>query len=183
MSKQTYHDHLSDSLDIDNKIELPKRQDNVVVRKKLPPSEPMLFQTEEEPKEEPTKTVEIIPEEEALRDAKQDYREVRGRLHQLAETGNQALEGILAVAEESEHPRAYEVVAQLIKTLAENSKQLMELHHDTQDLEEKKNKKHQTKDKKADDEEKPQVTNNNAFFVGSTAEVQKMIEDMTKSKE
>jgi len=74
-------------------------------------------------------------------------------------------------------------VAQLIKTLADNSKQLMELHHDTQDLEDKKNAKRDKgkKTEEASTENSSNVTNN-SIFVGSTAELQKMLEEMGGGK-
>lgn len=180
--KSKYHNSISDSLGIPNEI-IVSEEATVVKRKKLP--EPQLFDhREEQVVEEDTKEITIVPEDESIRDAKKDYAVVRGRLHQLAETGQQALEGILAVAEESEHPRAYEVVAQLIKTLAENSNQLMQLHHNTQDLEDKKNAKRDKRSGKSSEkpaDETPNITNN-SIFVGSTAELQKMLDEMSGKK-
>lgn len=176
-----YHDPLSDALGVDNKIVVPEEKTSVVKRKTLP--EPQLFNDAPVDNNNTSEEITIVPEEESIRDAKKDYAMVRGRLHQLAETGQEALEGILQVAQESEHPRAYEVVAQLIKTLADNSKQLMELHHDTQDLEDKKNAK---RDKAKKTEETPTENSsnvtNNSIFVGSTAELQKMLEEMGGGK-
>jgi|14_taG_2_1085336.scaffolds.fasta_scaffold01843_9 hypothetical protein len=176
-----YHDPLSDALGVDNKIVVPEEKTAVVKRKTLP--EPQLFNDAPVDNNNTSEEITIVPEEESIRDAKKDYAMVRGRLHQLAETGQEALEGILQVAQESEHPRAYEVVAQLIKTLADNSKQLMELHHDTQDLEDKKNAKRDKgkKTEEASTENSSNVTNN-SIFVGSTAELQKMLEEMGGGK-
>lgn len=172
-----YHDPLSESLDIHNEIIVPER--STPGQKRI--TDPELFPLSEDvqqqqPKEE---RVVIVPEEESIADARKDYRAVRGRLHQIAETGHEALEGILRIAEETEHPRAYEVVTQLLKALTENTKQIMELHHDTEDLEEKKNKKKQLSNTTQQDssEEKKTVTNN-SIFVGSTAELQKMLDSM-----
>ena len=69
---------------------------------------------------------------------------------------------------QSEHPRAFEVVGNLIKQLADVNQQLMDIHQQKQKLDEPS---------KA---EKSKVTNNNAIFVGSTAELNKMIKNMTK---
>ena len=179
-----YHDSVSESLDINNEIIVPERR--TPAQKRV--TDPVLFDTsvgddqeDKQPQEE--KRVTIIPEEESISDARKDYRAVRGRLHQIAETGHQALEGILQVAEETEHPRAYEVVAQLVKSLTENTKQIMELHHDTEDLEEKKNKKKQTTGQvKSDDTTQEKNVTNNSIFVGSTAELQDMLDQMNSKR-
>ena len=177
VEKSKYHDPLSESLNIDNVLDVPSKEVMDATPTRVDRSEAMLFDTEEPKAVETSKKIELIPEDEAVRDARRDYKETRARLHQLAELGSEALSGVLEVAQESEHPRAYEVVAQLIKNLADNSEKLMKLHHDMQDLEDKKNKKHETKETGPVDPSSPPVTNN-AIFVGSTAELQKMIKSM-----
>lgn len=97
-----------------------------------------------------------------------DYDVSRDNLHSLLQQGKEALEHALAVAKQSEHPRAFEVVGQLIKQLADVNQQLMDVHQQKKKLEEPS---------KAS---KTETTNNNAIFVGSTAELSKMISDMTK---
>ena len=92
-----------------------------------------------------------------------DYEYARGNLRGLIENGKIAMENIIFLAKEGESPRAYEVVGQLIKTLAETNKDLLELG--------KKAKEARGKDKQ--DSSPQHVTN--ALFVGSTAELQKMI--------
>ncbi len=92
-----------------------------------------------------------------------DYEYARGNLRGLIENGKIAMENIIFLAKEGESPRAYEVVGQLIKTLAETNKDLLELG--------KKAKEARGKDKQ---EQQPQHVTN-ALFVGSTAELQKMI--------
>ncbi len=94
-----------------------------------------------------------------------DYTEVRNNLKILIDKGSKAIDGIMHVASEGDSPRAYEVIGQLIKTVAEANKDLIQLHK-------------QIKDIKAGDT----VVNNNAetkignaIFVGSTAELQKLI--------
>ena len=61
-------------------------------------------------------------------DLKRDYRSVRTNLHDIIDRGNDAIDGILQVASEGESPRAYEVAAQMIKTVADANKDLIELH-------------------------------------------------------
>jgi transcriptional accessory protein Tex/SPT6 len=80
----------------------------------------------------------------------------------ILEKGNEALDGMLDVAGQSQHPRAYEVVATLIKTLADTNKDLIELAKKTKELE------------KMDGVDAPQTINNN-LFVGSTVELQKLL--------
>lgn len=91
-----------------------------------------------------------------------DYEYARGNLRGLIENGKIAMENIIFLAKEGESPRAYEVVGQLIKTLAETNKDLLELG--------KKAKEARGKEK---DSSPQHVTN--ALFVGSTAELQKML--------
>lgn len=91
-----------------------------------------------------------------------DYEYARSNLKGLIENGKIAMENIIFLAKEGESPRAYEVVGQLIKTLAETNKDLLELG--------KKAKEARGKEK----ESQPQHVTN-ALFVGSTAELQKML--------
>ena len=98
-----------------------------------------------------------------------DYDIARGNLRELLLTGQAALMQALEVAKQSEHPRAFEVVGNLIKQLADVNQQLMDLHQQKQKLD-------GTTGKAAD----KQVTNNNAIFVGSTEDLSKMISKMNK---
>ena len=96
-----------------------------------------------------------------------DYDHARENLRKLLLDGQKALQTALAVAEQSEHPRAIEVVGNLMKQLADINQQLLDLHQQK---------------KKLDDPGKDaskQVTNNNAIFVGSTTELNKMIKKMS----
>ena len=95
-------------------------------------------------------------------DISSDYQYARGNIINILEKGNEALDGMLDVAQQSQHPRAYEVVAGLIKTLADTNKDLLELAKRTKELE------------RADNESSPQTINNN-LFVGSTTELQKLL--------
>jgi hypothetical protein len=98
-------------------------------------------------------------------DIKKDYEYTRGNLYSLIEKGQEAINGILELAQESEMPRAYEVAGQLIKSVADATDKLMDLQKKLKDIEEEK--------------VKGPTTVNNALFVGSTAELAKLL----KSKE
>jgi hypothetical protein len=94
-----------------------------------------------------------------------DYDKARANLHELLLSGQAALEHALSVAKQSEHPRAFEVVGNLIKQLADVNQQLMDVHGQK---------------KKLEDPGKAKATSvtNNSIFVGSTAELNKMIKKM-----
>jgi predicted house-cleaning noncanonical NTP pyrophosphatase (MazG superfamily) len=96
-----------------------------------------------------------------------DYDTTRNNLLILLQQGQEALQKSLDVAMQSEHPRAFEVVGNLMKQLAEVNQQLMDLHQQKQKL-----------DEPSKAEKAKQVTNNNAIFVGSTAELNKLIKKM-----
>ena len=97
-----------------------------------------------------------------------DYKYTRNTLYGLVERGQDAIEGILDLAKESEHPRTYEVAGQLIKTVSETSEKLLQIQKMMDDLE--------------DDRPKNQTTNQN-LFVGSTAELQKLLKNNAKTEE
>lgn len=117
------------------------------------------------PKPELT-TSEIIPEHNEKIES--DYEVTRSNLRSLLVTGQEALMQALEVAKQSEHPRAFEVVGNLMKQLADVNQQLMDLHQQKQKL-----------DEPSKAEKAKQVTNN-AIFVGSTTELNKLIKTMTK---
>ena len=102
-------------------------------------------------------------------DITKDYEYTRGNLYSIIEKGQEAINGILELAKESEMPRAYEVAGQLIKSVSDATDKLMDL---------------QQKLKNVNEEEKRSTTNvtNNALFVGSTADLAKLIKGET-SKE
>ena len=111
------------------------------------------------------KPVAIIPEGD---DVETDFETGRGELYRLLEKGNEAIDGILSLAKEGEHPRAYEVAGQLIKTQSELAQNLLDLQ----------DKLKKIKDVKGDGPKN--VTN--ALFVGSTTELQKMIKNNKNKK-
>lgn len=109
---------------------------------------------------------EIKQSESKEKDFDIDYTTVRCNLKELISKGNTAIEGILHVASEGDSPRAYEVVGQLIKTLVDANKDLIELH----------NKVKQITDKiSVVNNNQTQTKIDNAIFVGSTADLQKML--------
>ena len=102
----------------------------------------------------------------AADDIKKDYEYARGNLYSLVEKGQEAINGILELAQESEMPRAYEVAGQLIKNTSEIAEKLMALHKVKKDVEEEKTK--------------GPTTVNNALFVGSTAELAKLLKQQSQ---
>lgn len=100
-----------------------------------------------------------------------DYVNVRDNLYDLMETGREALLDMLEVAKQSEHPRAYEVVGNIMKQLADMNQQLLDIHQQKQKLD-LPNKKEQTGN----------VTTNNAIFVGSTNDLSKFLNNMNSEK-
>lgn len=100
-----------------------------------------------------------------------DYETTRDNLRTLLTTGQAALSHALEVAKSSEHPRAFEVVGNLMKQLADVNQQLMDLHQQKAKL-----------DAPGKAEAAKQVTNNNAIFVGSTSELNRMIKNMSKGE-
>jgi hypothetical protein len=100
-------------------------------------------------------------------DVKKDYEYTRGNLYSLIEKGQEAINGILELAQESEMPRAYEVAGQLIKNVADATDKLMDLQKKLKDIEEEKVSKGPT-------------TVNNALFVGSTAELAKLLKQQNQ---
>ena len=93
-----------------------------------------------------------------------DYEYARENLKLFIEQGKVAMENIIFLAKEGESPRAYEVVGQLIKTLSDTNKDLLDLGKKVKELKSKK-----------DDTQQPTQHVTNALFVGSTAELQKLI--------
>jgi|TARA_R100001509_G_scaffold138909_1_gene93244 hypothetical protein len=100
-------------------------------------------------------------------DVKKDYEYTRGNLYSIIEKGQEAINGILELAQESEMPRAYEVAGQLIKNVADATDKLMDLQKKLKDVEEEK-------------QSKGPSTVNNALFVGSTADLAKMLKNGLK---
>lgn len=100
-------------------------------------------------------------------DIKKDYEYTRGNLYSIIEKGQEAINGILELAQESEMPRAYEVAGQLIKNVADATDKLMDLQKKLKEVEENK--------------VKGPTNVTNALFVGSTAELAKLLKQQTEN--
>ena len=94
-------------------------------------------------------------------DITRDYEYTRGNLYSIIEKGQEAIDGILELAQDSEMPRAYEVAGQLIKSVSDATDKLMDLQKKLKDVEEESSRK--------------PTTVNNALFVGSTADLAKLL--------
>ena len=110
----------------------------------------------------PTQVERKKPDRLTKDDIEKDYEYTRGNLYSIIEKGQEAINGILELAQESEMPRAYEVAGQLIKSVSDATDKLMDLQKKLKDVEEEKVAK---------------VPSNltNALFVGSTADLAKLI--------
>ena len=106
-----------------------------------------------------TSSTPLVPRTQTEDEDNDDFKYSRENLYHLIERGQDALDGILQVAKETDHPRAYEVAGQLLKTNADNAEKLVNL---------------QTTKKKVTEVSGPKNVTN-ALFVGSTAELQKLI--------
>ena len=125
--------------------------------------------------------IEVVDEEESpivkkeskavekdKKDSVRDYEYTRGNLYSLIEKGQEALDSIMEVAQEGQQPRAFEVVSQLIKNVADTTDKLVDLQQKMKNLE-------------AEDSKGPSTVNN-ALFVGSTAELQKLLKNQSGTK-
>ena len=103
-------------------------------------------------------------------DIEKDYDYTRGNLYSIIEKGQEAINGILEIAQESEMPRAYEVAGQLIKSVSDATDKLIDL---------------QKKVKEVNEEKEARGPNNvtNALFVGSTADLAKLIKQQDKKSD
>ena len=110
----------------------------------------------------PAKVEKQKPDRLTKDDIEKDYEYTRGNLYSIIEKGQEAINGILELAQESEMPRAYEVAGQLIKSVSDATDKLMDLQKKLKDVEEEKVAKGPSN-----------VTN--ALFVGSTADLAKLI--------
>ena len=108
------------------------------------------------------KETQVVQVPQRVESMENDYKYGRETLYGLVERGQDAIEGILELSKETEHPRAYEVAGQLIKSVADTTDKLIDLQKKLKDVE---------------DETKKTTNNvtNNAVFVGSTSELQKML--------
>ena len=110
------------------------------------------------------------PDRLTKNDIEKDYEYTRGNLYSIIEKGQEAINGILELAQDSEMPRAYEVAGQLIKSVSDATDKLMDLQKKVKDVNE-------------DAPQKGPNTVNNALFVGSTAELAKLLKNGVKDQD
>jgi Terminase DNA packaging enzyme len=110
--------------------------------------------------EKPISTIEVS--ENKINDITKDYEYTRANLYSLIEKGQEAINGIMELASESDSPRAYEVAGQLIKSVGDVTDKLIDLQKKLKEVEE-------------DNKKTTNVTTNNAVFVGSTSELSKLL--------
>lgn len=110
-----------------------------------------------------------LTDERLEKDLKTDYQLVRDNLKELVDMGKNALDGVIQVAQEGDSPRAYEVVAQMIKTLSETNRELMDLHNRVKTI------------RKVDQSVTNNSTTNQSIYVGSTKELQDIINSARSS--
>ena len=109
-----------------------------------------------------SRDVEVVKNaREEKTDIKRDYEYTRGQLYSLIEKGQEAIDGIMEISQETGSARAYEVTGQIIKSVADATDKLLDLQKKLRDIEEPK--------------EKGPNNVTNALFVGSTAELQKLL--------
>ena len=117
----------------------------------------------------------VLPESNKMEEnIDYDYERSRANLHTLLVQGQDALMHALEVAKQSEHPRAFEVVGNLMNQLADINEKLLKLSERKQKMD--------NPPIKPGVEQPKQVTNNNAIFVGSTSELSKLISNMHKGE-
>lgn len=122
----------------------------------------------------PPESIEVIEnkpsDQTVIKDSEEDYEFTRTRVKKLIETSDDAIATMLNLAQDSEHPRAYEVLANLIKTAADVNNQLTTIHKDRKKI---------LADPVKKGDGVGNTTNNttNAIFVGTTTELQKYLKD------
>lgn len=112
----------------------------------------------------PMETLDVVETKQSTPTVQTDFEYARGNMISILEKGNEALNDMLEFAQRSQHPRGFEVIAGLIKTLAETNKDLLDLSKKKKDIEAN---------------EGPTTVNNN-LFVGSSAELLKMLKSNGK---
>ena len=116
----------------------------------------------------PPENIDIKPIEPIKKqDPEKDYEYTRGHLYDLIEKGQEAVQGALEVAQESGHPRAYEVAVNAMKQVSDMTDKLIDLQKKMKDLD-------------APIKGSAPTTVNNTMFLGSTADLQKMLKEMHK---
>lgn len=114
--------------------------------------------------------LEVAPAPQTNDDLSTDYQYIRTNLYAITERSVEALNNLVQIADQSQHPRAYEVVALLVNTIANAQKDLMTIHREKAKIEGITNKA------------KPDIVNNN-LFVGNTAQLDEIIAKMSKKND
>jgi hypothetical protein len=127
-----------------------------------------VFDIEVENKETKIEASKPVPKKEEKDHQDKDYDYTRAQLYNLIDKGQEAFNGALEVAQESGHPRAYEVAVNAMKQVADTTDKLIDLQKKMKDLE-------------APTKQKAGSTTNN-LFVGSTADLQKMLKEINRNK-
>jgi hypothetical protein len=127
-----------------------------------------IFDISIEPIEKQTEMITQDNSEIAV-DANKDYEYTRGELYRLISQGQEAVQGALEVAQESGHPRAYEVAVNAMKQVSDMTDKLIDLQQKMKNL-------------GKEDKKSAPTTVNNTMFIGTTADLQKMIKDAAKNK-
>ena len=126
-----------------------------------------------EKKDVPSTVGDIVPSVKEVvvdkEDADKDYTTVRENLKEIVKRGTEAIDGIMMVASETQSPRAYEVVATLIKSVSDANKDLIGLHKQMKEI----------KKIEVQGDNNTSITNN-SIFVGSTTDLQKMLKGRLK---
>ena len=125
-----------------------------------------VFEVSSEIIKEPSDTQITQPPKDGS-DIKSDYDYSRAQLYTLIEKGQEAVQGALELAQQSDHPRAYEVAGQLIKSVGDVTDKLIDLQKKVHDIENPKKSQAQN------------VTN--ALFIGSTSELSKLLKQQKQS--
>jgi len=120
------------------------------------------------------KIVNVLPNKQ-VEDEVVDYNRARGTLHDVLSKGSVALDGMLEVAKGSEHPRAYEVVATLMKTMADTSKDLYEIQEKSRKIREMDNPEYKKTEGNT-------INVDKGIFVGTSADLLKHIKDDKNSE-
>lgn len=110
------------------------------------------------------KDIEVLKPDTKNDDIESDYKYARENLYNAIERGSDALEELVELAKQSQSPRAFEIVGQMIKTLTDANKDLLEVQKKVKDL-------------KKEEQSKGPNSVTNALFVGNTAELQKLLKD------
>lgn len=122
------------------------------------------------PIEKTTDTINVMLADAHNDSARNDFEMARANIHEMLQNGSEAMHKLALIAESSQHPRAFEVLAKLMDTMLNANQKLLDLQSQIREI--------NTSDSPINEKAKS-ITNN--LFVGSTAELQKVLKDMKKN--